>query len=1527
MSELQAIMARRRKLADGESAPPPDDNDEQQPSRAAPRRTGSVRNKTRLFDTGGPPKPMQADLQAIMERRRRMEESMEQETTIEAEDPPEPTADEKVAETTVVSGSSPFFPSTYPKKQGSGEAVNVKNFFQQLQQEETNDTTSETMEAPLSPPTAQVAVPPSPPVASPPETVPKPPKQVASQRWSRPAESELTAATKKWNPDGRRVSDRWNETATPNNTRRDAENTTPKRRVSDRWMAQNKSETTEQSSVRQVQDALQQQQQQQPKSPSFLQLQSTFQTSRKNDMWRRKSEASSMIAPPIQDAEQPAHNEPNNSQPDTTNPDSTGHDAILQSAIETKSKAEMPVEDVSKPSLKQLWRRKQGSVEPVLSPKQDTSWRKRDESVAGKDEERTSSTSGSSDLVLSPKRDDSWQRKQESGTVLPSANPPESSSEPVLSPKNDDLRSRKQQQSSASRIASATRSGPVLSPRNDDSWRKRSESAKSVEPIVTKERPLSPADRPLEDTSEPVLSPFQKIRQSFQPAPPMAAKAEPVKPKQEIKSPLDKSERLVTNEPVEMQTGEGSSVEEPERDPVVDDTHVFDAFFPAEDGPEEAETTNEETTPPFPLASDSKLPGNAVAPVDLEKQFAADVESRQDSSRHITTSSEELEDNAPSSHPLTSELSEPMPGGDRQLGESMEPLAVASEDFTGSLNFFENGSLPSVTLTRSSSEPTEEALQTPSSQQENIEITQYPLENDVESPQLGNTGVLETKYLGRRKKASPRRRRSSRLVDIVDTDAPLPSTRSMPDSGEDEKLPETTRRKSPRKSGSRKHADTSPLDCLSSSDEPGFFSSGTDESADRGLPKRNRQISRKRSSPSPKGQNNDGSTMRKRRTRSVDVNDGVRSFHDTTLQSGVLHGSVDSSDCGDTTVTKPSASESSTEILPQSGGDSSGSTVVSRTPAQRNEVVDTDRISVHGDDVAHDELSAQSRDPVEDHSISARDFFRGLAGHEETADETEEEDVTKNAEVSNGADDASVRQVSVAESSAALSAGDQTSPVTSKDDASAENVHFVHDKEASQASAPHESRKPLHESFASFGNFSNINFPIFEGPVVQADEVTETEDTMRGSVGSFDDTFSRATEFPALPTTHIESAPTFESFDDCFADFDGDSFVNINKSAESFAPPHSGDTDFPNPAFSSNDWDTSPIDQIPTLPRRETQMTHDVLLSSRFLTAPTSNPSNSHIIFATLVDAEVVLQEVDSQRNGAVLISQPLLSSALSRRVKAQYRATAHAIKTVWSLASGIDGRTSQVVVIVDLLVLETSVPIRLLLVYEWADTAQDVKLSSVLSPPGKRRHQCRHCSNSLDQFLGGVDFVYDSLSLAVADGLLFLAGSSSRGSCIFVSNCGAEQPWNANYLETDSNITAMETTNRQMNSLPLLVIALDDLSVVVWRYVVCDDSSRCLFPYCCLEYLSLVRSVTSLSLPGEDDSAGAGTLKIYRFAMTYLLFFGISRRWLRLLSRHVVFGSGYCIIPFARAWTELRTRFSSVCSSAPDEPVPWWSC
>jgi hypothetical protein len=142
-------------------------------------------------------------------------------------------------------------------------------------------------------------------------------------------------------------------------------------------------------------------------------------------------------------------------------------------------------------------------------------------------------------------------------------------------------------------------------------------------------------------------------------------------------------------------------------------------------------------------------------------------------------------------------------------------------------------------------------------------------------------------------------------------------------------------------------------------------------------------------------------------------------------------------------------------------------------------------------------------------------------------------------------------------------------------------------------------------------------------------------------------------------------------------------------------------------------------------------------------------------------------------------------------------------------------------------------------------------------------------------------DYPFDSDSLQFADSIIFLAGSSSKGTVVFVCKPVVSNSWSANHVSSSARVcrlSLVDFTNR--GKFPYLAVALSDSSLAVWTYKAALSTNafkdkaltRVLFPLCRLDYQAVQVSLKQTETDEDHNGETDGKLERNLFFLEFLL-------------------------------------------------------
>jgi hypothetical protein len=328
----------------------------------------------------------------------------------------------------------------------------------------------------------------------------------------------------------------------------------------------------------------------------------------------------------------------------------------------------------------------------------------------------------------------------------------------------------------------------------------------------------------------------------------------------------------------------------------------------------------------------------------------------------------------------------------------------------------------------------------------------------------------------------------------------------------------------------------------------------------------------------------------------------------------------------------------------------------------------------------------------------------------------------------------------------------------------------------------------------------------------------------------------------------------------------------------------------PQPTYDKSPIEKPPVNQVETLSTKIKWITprpNIVIAPSPKNTnpPPVANPLNGNTIICRPATSETRNRSCDiiewSPQRQTQVLSISILTSDLRRNVVLKYGVTPEGVDTVWTISAGVHRTDSgtealRVAALVDLTILgdRNKEVLRVIAVYNWwygdgDETGGGPRLQSVLSPPS------------------GLDFSYDTKSLKIADGCVFVAGASPKGPCVFLNKPTVRGTWSANFIakNTDLRISDMAVTNApgsppdpvplssddesKISSfgddrrLPYLAVALNDGSLSVWTYEAAakltgktkEAVRKLLFPLCRLHAMKVLQGCPETALTSKDRS------------------------------------------------------------------------
>lgn len=285
----------------------------------------------------------------------------------------------------------------------------------------------------------------------------------------------------------------------------------------------------------------------------------------------------------------------------------------------------------------------------------------------------------------------------------------------------------------------------------------------------------------------------------------------------------------------------------------------------------------------------------------------------------------------------------------------------------------------------------------------------------------------------------------------------------------------------------------------------------------------------------------------------------------------------------------------------------------------------------------------------------------------------------------------------------------------------------------------------------------------------------------------------------------------------------------------------------------------NPFKDPPQRTQTKLSLVKNTVFSQYFSNEPVTNPLNGNLIFCAPRDGEMYLQEVDPKRNFVQVMSSPILTTELHRKVTKKYSRSAVGIDNVLKLCVGIQRSHGQprvrIVMIVDLHILDSKHILRAVPVFQWGyGMTNPVSLQYLLSPPS------------------GTDYTYDPDTLVTADNIIFVAGSSPKGPCVFMCKPSVRESWSANFLAPSGKISTMAVITNFKRNYPYLAVGMDDGNLSVWSYAAAlkqttlkrdEPFRRLLYPLCRLEGVWVLKSIPATSLTEDKEQIADGRYSI----------------------------------------------------------------
>jgi hypothetical protein len=279
----------------------------------------------------------------------------------------------------------------------------------------------------------------------------------------------------------------------------------------------------------------------------------------------------------------------------------------------------------------------------------------------------------------------------------------------------------------------------------------------------------------------------------------------------------------------------------------------------------------------------------------------------------------------------------------------------------------------------------------------------------------------------------------------------------------------------------------------------------------------------------------------------------------------------------------------------------------------------------------------------------------------------------------------------------------------------------------------------------------------------------------------------------------FENFSTFEAFDSKSPAFNV-TFPAMEGSGFSTLP-------FAEESVPQKVWDKSPLTgELPVRTVQRPLLSQDATMCTGLCVPPVSNPSNGNCICCIENNGTFEIIEIDPSRGNLHVLSISMMSREFRNKVADKYNILVHKVETVLALSVGLQRSKGQirtnVVAILDLLSLESNQVLRVVAVWQWGGgTGHPAIVQHTISPPSSG------------------EFSFEPSSLRNTDGLLFIAGASPKGPCIFICNPSNKEAWSANFLGGAGSISCMAVSSNLHRMYPYLVVAMKDGTISIWNY------------------------------------------------------------------------------------------------------------
>jgi len=286
------------------------------------------------------------------------------------------------------------------------------------------------------------------------------------------------------------------------------------------------------------------------------------------------------------------------------------------------------------------------------------------------------------------------------------------------------------------------------------------------------------------------------------------------------------------------------------------------------------------------------------------------------------------------------------------------------------------------------------------------------------------------------------------------------------------------------------------------------------------------------------------------------------------------------------------------------------------------------------------------------------------------------------------------------------------------------------------------------------------------------------------------------------------------------------------------------------PAVQERVWNKTAHDPAVLPPVENPSVSHHLIstFKAAFVTDPGINPLTKGIVYCQERNGAYSIIEIDPDRSFVQTSCLDVISTDFRKSFAKKHNASFSKIAKVLALACGLQSQggkvEARVALMLDVAAVESSKLFRVVGVWNWR--VPKISLQFLVTPPS------------------GGDFSFDSRTFRLAEGLLFLGGSSPKGPCIFMCRPSMKETWSANFLGGSGRVSCLEVVQRTCEAPHYLAAALDDGHISIWTFDIATSLSpatttkRWLYPVCRLDYNSSLRRARTVPMdPSHADNEG----------------------------------------------------------------------